>query len=80
MAKLQIKDLTPELLAEMKDLQTGKEVKDFLAEKDFEISDRGAEMIAAQLVEGETDLTDEQLKTVYGGCGGDHPYEGTYHR
>ena len=77
MAKLQVKDLTPELLAEMKDLKTGKEVKDFLAAKGFEISDAGADIIAKQLAEGETELTEEQLAAVSGGCGGNTPYVGT---
>ena len=69
MAKLQVKDLTPELLAEMKDLSTGKEVKDFLASKDLEISDSSAELIASQLNEGVQELTEEQLEAVSGGCG-----------
>ena len=77
MAKLQVKDLTPELLAEMKDLKSGKEVKEFLASKGFEISDKGAEIIANQLKEGETDLTEEQLAAVSGGCGSGHPYVGS---
>lgn len=76
MAKLQVKDLTPELLAEMKDLKSGKEVKDFLASKDLEISDKGADLIAAQLAEGETELTKEQLDAVAGGCGSSN-YGGT---
>ena len=69
MAKLQVKDLTPELLAEMKDLRTGKEVKDFLADRGLEVSDKAAEAIASQLAEGETELTEEQLAAVSGGCG-----------
>lgn len=77
MAKLQVKDLTPELLAEMKDLQSGAEVKEFLASKDYEISDNGAEIIASQLSEGETDLTEEQLAAVSGGCSGGGDYGGT---
>ena len=77
MAKLQVKDLTPELLAEMKDLQSGKEVKEFLESKDFEISDKGADIIASQLKEGTSDLTDEQLAAVAGGCGGGGNYGGT---
>ena len=72
-----MKDVTPELLAEMKDLHTGAEVKDFLAERDFEISDKGAEIIAAQLSEGETELTKEQLDAISGGCGGGGNYGGT---
>ena len=68
MSKLQIRDLTPELLAEMKDLETGEEVKEFLAARDLEVSDHGAEMIANQLVEGEADLSEEELRSVAGGC------------
>lgn len=77
MAKLKIKDLTPELLAEMKDLKSAEEVKNFLAGKDLEISDKGAEIIATQLAEGETELTNEQLNAVSGGCGSSKPYGGT---
>ena len=69
MANLKVKDLTPELLGEMKGLKTGEEVKDFLDQKGFEISDGGAEIIANQLNEGETELTEEQLAAVSGGCG-----------
>lgn len=77
MAKLQVKDLTPELLAEMKNLKSGKEVKEFLAAKGFEISDGGADIIATQLAEGETELTEEQLAAISGGCGGGGKYGGT---
>jgi len=70
MAKMQVKDLTPELIAQMKGLQSGKEVKEFLNSKNLEISDSSAELIAAQLKEGEVELTDEQLQAVSGGCGG----------
>ena len=78
MAKLQVKDLTPELLAEMKDLKTGKEVKAFLEGKGFEISDKGADLIAQQLAEGDGELTEEQLAAVSGGCGSSsRPYGGT---
>ena len=76
MARLQVKDLTPELLAEMKDLQSGKEVQDFLASRDLEVSENTAEIIASQLKEGETELTEEQLEAVYGGCASG-PYGGT---
>lgn len=77
MAKLQVKDLTPELLAEMKDLRTGEEVKKFLASRGLEVSDKAAEAIASQLAEGETELTEEQLAAVSGGCGGGFNYGGT---
>jgi len=77
MAKLQVKDLTPELLAEMKDLKTAQEVKEFLAAKGFEVSDKGADIIATQLKEGETELTEEQLAAVSGGCGNPKFYGGS---
>ena len=77
MKKLQLKDLTPELLAEMKGLQTGKEVKDFMNSKDFEISESSANLIANQLKEGETELTEEQLAAVSGGCDVSNDYGGT---
>lgn len=78
MAKLQVKDLTPELLAEMKNLKSSQEVKAFLEGKGFEISEKGAEAIAKQLLEGEGELTEEQLAAVSGGCGsGKTRYGGT---
>ena len=70
MAKLQMKDLTPELLAEMKDFENGEQVKDFLASRGLEVSDHGAEVIAEQLKEGEIDLSPEQLEAISGGCSG----------
>ena len=77
MARLQIKDITPELLEEMRDSESPEEIKEFLDGKGFEVSDRGAELIYEQLSEGEVELTDEQLKAVAGGCGfGDYSGSG----
>ena len=77
MAKLQMKDLTPELLSEMKELKTGEEVKEFLAGKDLEISDNGAQTIASHIAEGDAELSEEQLAAVAGGCSWGKPYGGT---
>ncbi len=78
MARLQIKDLTPELLEGMRESESVEEVKEYLDGKGFEISDRGAEMIYEQIREGEVELTQEQLKAVSGGCGGtNNPYVGS---
>ena len=77
MAKLQLKDLTLELLNEMKESESAQEVKEFLADKGYEVSDRGAELIFEQLQEGEVELNDEQLKAIAGGCGSGGNYGGT---
>jgi len=72
MAKLQLKDLTPELLAEVRGCNNADEVVKFFADKGFEISPKVAERIFEECKKGDVELTDEELAVIAGGgnCGG----------
>ena len=70
MTKLQVRDLTPEVLEEVAKLENAEAVKAYFAGKDIEVSDKIAGLIVEHVKEGKLELTDETLDAVSGGCGG----------
>ena len=70
MKKLQLKDLTPEILEEIAKMNVPSEVVEHFAKKDLEISEKAAETLLAEAKKGELKLDEESLKNVAGGCGG----------
>lgn len=71
MAKLQMKDLTPEVLAEVEKLSEPKEVVDYFKAKDLEVSEQTAATILEQVHSDGERMSDEELGKVAGGkCGG----------
>ena len=71
MKKLQIKDLTPEILAEVSALENPEAVVDYFAAKDFEVSKEAAARLLEESKKDGVELSDESLKQVAGGfCGG----------
>ena len=78
MAKLQLKDLTPELLAEVRGCNNVDEAVKFFADKGFEVSPKVAERILEECQKEHAELTDEELASVAGGnCGGGNSRKGT---
>ena len=76
MAKLQIKDLTPEVLEELSKLESEKAIQDYFATKGIEVSDNLARNIKEYIDKGAKELTEEELEKVAGGrCG--HEKTGT---
>lgn len=69
MTKLQVRDLTPEVLEEVAKLENAEAVKAYFAGKDIEVSDKIAGLIVEHAKEGKLELTDENLDAVSGGCG-----------
>lgn len=80
MAKLQLKDLTPELLAEVRGCNNVDEAVKFFADKGFEVSPKVAERILEECKKENTELTDEELAAIAGGgpCGGGNSSNGTH--
>ncbi|MBQ4255654.1 MAG: hypothetical protein II721_06690 [Bacilli bacterium] len=71
MAKLQIKDLTPEVLEEISKLENEQAIKDYFAAKGFDVSDNLAKTLKEHADKGGEELTEEELEKVSGGCGKD---------
>ena len=71
MKKLKTSDLTPAMLMEVKKLSTASEVAAFFQEKDYELSEAGAQKILDYLNKEVVELGEEDLAKVAGGCGGD---------
>lgn len=69
MSKLQIENLTPEILAEVRNLADEKEVIAYFAEKGYEVSPELAKRILDGVKSGVTELTEDELDKVSGGCG-----------
>ncbi len=69
MTRLQVKDLTPEMLAEVCKLNAADDVVKYFADKGFEVSPRIAERILEQSKKGGAELSEEALAEVAGGCG-----------
>ena len=67
MAKLQIENLTPELLTEVSKLTTVDEVVKYFADKGFEVSPKVAERILEGSKRESVELTDEELKAIAAG-------------
>lgn len=70
MTKLQLENLTPELLAEVCKCNSADEVVKFFADKGFEVSPKVAERILEECKKNDGDISDEELNAVAGGCGG----------
>jgi len=71
MKKLQLKDLTPELLDEVSKLENPEAVIKYFEGKDFEISADAAKLLFDESKKGNVELSDETLASVAGGglCG-----------
>ena len=67
--KLQIENLTPEILTEVKDLANEEEVVAYFAKKGYEVSPELGKRILDGVKAGNTELTEEELEKVSGGCG-----------
>ncbi|MCR5491216.1 MAG: hypothetical protein K6F32_03705 [Bacilli bacterium] len=67
MRKLQIKDLTPEMLKEVSALETKEDVVAYFAAKDLEISLGGAEKLLEESKKEDLELDEETLANVAGG-------------
>ena len=70
MKKLQIADLTPEILEEVRKLEDAKAVVEFFAEKGFDVSEKTAGIILEESKKDNAELSEEALANVTGGCGG----------
>ena len=70
MKKLQMKDLTPEILVEVSKLENPEAVVAYFAAKDFEISKEAAARLYEESKKDNIELNSEELKQVAGGCGG----------
>ena len=71
MKKLQMNDLTPELLQEVMKLSDPKDIVAFFQSKDFEVSEEGAQKILDTLKDQVLELDVDDLENVAGGgCGG----------
>ena len=68
MKKLQMKDLTPAMLSEVKGLDTPEEVAAFFAARGYEVSEKGAQKILDYLRKQAYELDDSELDKVAGGC------------
>ena len=66
MAKLQLKDITPDMIKQMAKLGSVDELIAFVNEKGFEISDKGAARLKEQIEKAEN-LSEEELAKVAGG-------------
>ena len=71
MKKLQMIDLTPEILKEVKSFTNPQDVVAFFASKDYEVTEAGAQKILDYLKEQVHELEDDELGKISGGCGGD---------
>ena len=69
MSKLQIKDLTPEVLEEISKLENEQAIKDYFAAKGFDVSEKLAKTLKEHAEKGGEELTEEELAKVSGGCG-----------
>ena len=73
MKKLQMNDLTPELLQEVMKLSDPKDVVAFFQSKDYEVSEEGAQKILENLKDHALELNVDDLENVAGGgCGGEN--------
>ena len=70
MKKLKTNDLTPEILKEVMKFDTPQEVTAYFKEKDFYLSEKGAQKILDYLKEEVHELSDDELDKVSGGCSG----------
>ncbi len=66
MAKLQLKDITPDMIKQMAKLGSAEEIAAFVKESGFEISDKGAARLKEQ-IDKTKDLSEEELAKVAGG-------------
>ena len=73
MAKLQMSDLTPEILAEIEKMNDAKEVVAYFNAKGFELSEKGAALILEQIHADGAVLNEDALNKVAGGCGDSRP-------